>query len=132
MEDLEKLNRSIMRLKWIDIFLLILIIGIFILIILSISLNRCGGSALPNIDYHVEIFNGKFTGYIGTQKGTTVKALLTSVKSVNSTDHSIKINNKDISEFEFENINDNSLYMINGQYSEDGYINNISIKKLED
>ena len=34
----------------------------------------------------IEIFNGKFSGYMGTQKGTTIKALYTAVSSTKRVD----------------------------------------------
>ena len=134
MEELEEINESINRLRWIHIFLSIIIIGIVIFnFVIIYSNSKKSGPPPTGESQAVEIFNHKFVGYFGEQKGTVVKALYNLVKSINSTDHKITINNKDANRFNVENIKDTSIYMVEGTFdSEDGYLNNILIKKLED
>lgn len=79
----------------------------------------------------IEIFNSKFTSYAGTQKGTTIRQLITSVNSSNASSSedqqiTLTINNDD--SLGVSNIVTSESYFVEIGYSgETGYIDTINV-----
>lgn len=73
----------------------------------------------------VELFNMNFVSYEGEQRGSSVKALINSVKTSNqiNIDHTINL------DYSIEDIESSSTYNISFEYDAEGYINRINIEE---
>lgn len=77
-------------------------------------------------DAEKKTFNAKFEKYKGNQKGTVVEVLIREVESVN-TDDSLRNVKISVSASEIE---DTATYNVECKYDEEGYVNEILIKKV--
>ncbi len=132
MEEFERLKKNTTTIKWINILLLIIIVGFLIFDCLLI-LNNSDNSPDLQKAYMESVFNSQFTGFEGDSvKAITVRVLIDKVLNNNSeNEHKIKINGSSAIFFKDEIKND-SEYIVKLEYENNGYINNIIIKEIND
>ncbi|MBE5819985.1 MAG: hypothetical protein E7310_04140 [Clostridiales bacterium] len=138
MEEIKKKNKKLKKVA-IILFIVIILLGV-VAVFLCNNIKNTDDSDIsiePSVSDFAQIFNSKFNMYIGKQRGTAVKALLSSVmQSNNSNVHIVTIvvkdghleNNESItnlmSKIEPKNIYEISIYDSDDDY----YIDKIFIK----
>lgn len=111
------------------IILAIIIVGGALILTLSGDSKTNGGQE-PSLSQAIErandkdllVFNTKFTGYAGSQRGVVLKGLKTVIDNNNSS------NERKVTLVGGDDLQDDSMYTVSFNYDSDGYVSTVTIK----
>ena len=133
---MENASKALIIAGAILISILLISVGIIIMNAINEPVQQ-GASAADS--QAIEIFNSKFTSYAGEQKGTTVRQLISTVRSMNGANSSNKVNiNSEVADgaaadgtvnMSLADVDSSATYTVDFDFADSGYIENITIEE---
>ncbi len=130
------MNKTV-KIILIVIIAIAIIFGLIKWVILPMTIQKQAKDAIESVDLNsaeINAFNAQFTAYEGTQKGSTIKALVQMVSMNNSTSDklvAIKFNGTTYSSTNVSSVSSlittSNTYNVTLKYDSKGYVETISI-----
>lgn len=130
------MNKTV-KIILIVIIAIAIIFGLIKWVILPMTIQKQAQDAIESVDLNsaeINAFNAQFTAYEGTQKGSTIKALVQMVSMNNSTSDklvAIKFNGTTYSSTNVSSVSSlittSNTYNVTLKYDSKGYVETISI-----
>jgi predicted PurR-regulated permease PerM len=131
------MNKTV-KIILIVIIAIAIIFGLIKWVILPMTIQKQAQDTIENVDLNsdeINAFNVKFTAYEGTQKGSTIKALVQMVSMNNSTSDKLVAINFNGTTYSSTNVSSvsslittSNTYNVTLKYDSKGYVETISIK----
>lgn len=130
------MNKTV-KIILIVIIAIAIIFGLIKWVILPMTIQKQAQDAIESVDLNsdeINAFNVKFTAYEGTQKGSTIKALVQMVSMNNSTSDKLVAINFNGTTYSSTNVSSvsslittSNTYNVTLKYDSKGYVETISI-----